>query len=80
MKLEVVAIVSALLIPHSGFSQNAANLGSVKRLFVDSFGEKPGASNLRDNVAALLARSHSVTVERSQKKPTRSSREPARYG
>ena len=61
MKLVVVAMVSTL-IPHSGFSQSAANLGSVRRLFVDSFGEKPGASNLRDSLAALLAKSHAVTV------------------
>lgn len=62
MKFRVLATVAALLIPHSGFSQNAAHLGSVKRLFVDSFGERPGASSLRDNVAALLARSHAVAV------------------
>jgi hypothetical protein len=62
VKFAVMATVSAFLIPHSGFSQNAAHLGSAKRLFVDSFGERPGASNLRDNVAALLARSHAVTV------------------
>jgi hypothetical protein len=61
MKLVVVAMVSTL-IPHSGISQSATHLGSVKRLFVDSFGEKPGASNLRDSLAALLAKSHAVTV------------------
>jgi hypothetical protein len=62
MRFEVFAIVSTLFIPHSGFSQDAAHLGSVRRLFVGSFGEKPGATALRDNVAALLSRSHTVTV------------------
>jgi hypothetical protein len=62
MKFEVFAMVSALLIPHYGFSQDATHLGSVSRLFVASFGEKPGTSTLRGNVAALLAKSHAVTV------------------
>ena len=62
MRLEIVAMASALMIPHSGFCQDAERLGSVRRLFVASFGEKPGASTLRDNVAALLAKSHAVTV------------------
>jgi len=62
MKLEVIAIVWALLMPHSAFSGDAARLGSVRRLFVASFGERPDASALRNNVAALLARSHAVTV------------------
>src|SRR3977135_3098106 len=62
MKFEVVAMVSALLIPHAGFSQTAEHVGSVRRLFVASFGERPGASTLRDNVASLLAKSHAVSV------------------
>ncbi len=62
MRFKVLAMVSALLIPHYGLSQDATHLGSVRRLFVGSFGEKPGATALRDDVAALLGKSHTVTV------------------
>jgi hypothetical protein len=57
-----IALLAALLLPAAGFAQTAERLGAVKKLFVGSFGDKPGASVLRENLAARLSKSHGVTV------------------
>lgn len=62
MRIPFPLWLAALLLPLFGFGQSAERLGSVKRVYVGSFGDKTGALELRDNVAALLRKSHSVVV------------------
>jgi hypothetical protein len=60
--LIATALIVIAMFPASQFCQNAERLRSVKRVFIGSFGEKPGASALRDSVAAMLEKSRGITV------------------
>jgi hypothetical protein len=43
-------------------AQTATNLKDVQRIYLNSFGSKPGASELRDRVAAEIGKSHTLRV------------------
>ena len=43
-------------------AQTATNLKDVQKIYLNSFGSKPGASELRDRVAAELGKSHKFLV------------------
>ena len=43
-------------------AQTASNLKDVQKIYLNSFGSKPGASELRDQVAAELGKSHKFQI------------------